>query len=86
MIKEIGVVAAVIMPLWNIPLIIKIVKRKSSKDISLSWALGVWICLAFMAPSGFISEDIVWRVFNIMNFILFSGVVLCVLWYRKSQS
>ena len=83
MIQKIGLVAAIIMPLWNIPLILKIIERKSSKDISLSWALGVWICLALMAPSGFVSKDIVWRVFNIMNFTLFSCVTFCVLWYRK---
>lgn len=83
MIEKIGLVAAIIMPLWNIPLILKIIQRKSSRDISLYWALGVWICLALMAPSGFVSKDIVWRTFNVMNFILFSSVVVCVLWYRK---
>ena len=83
MIEKIGLLAAVILPLWNIPLIVRIVKRKSSGDISIHWALGVWICLLLMAPSGFISEDPVWRVFSIANLTLFSGVVLTVLIYRK---
>lgn len=83
MIQKIALVAAIILPLWNIPLIIRIAKRKSSRDISIYWVLGVWICLALMAPSGFVSKDIVWRVFNIMNFILFSFVVISVLAYRK---
>ena len=39
-ISSIGVVAAAVLPLFNIPLIIRIVKRKSSEDISLSWAVG----------------------------------------------
>lgn len=83
MMQKIALVAAIILPLWNIPLIIRITKRKSSRDISIHWVLGVWICLALMAPSGFVSKDIVWRVFNIMNFILFSFVVISVLAYRK---
>jgi hypothetical protein len=35
-----------------------------------------------MAPSGFTSADIVWRTFNISNFILFSVVLAVVLSYR----
>ena len=83
LIDKIGLAAAIILPLWNIPLIVRIVKRKSSKDISLWWALGVWICIIFMAPSGFRSVDIVWRSFNIINLILFSAVASVTLYYRK---
>lgn len=85
-IEMIGLAASVIMPLWNIPLILRIIKRKSSADISLSWVMGVWICALFMAPSGFMSKDIVWRCFNIMNLILFTGVVIAVLRYRKGPN
>lgn len=85
MIQKIALVAAIILPLWNIPLIVRIIKRKSSQDISIYWVLGVWICLALMAPSGFISSDIVWRVFNIVNFVLFSAVAIVVLAYRKRK-
>lgn len=82
-INNVGLIAAIILPFWNIPLIVRIIKRKSSRDISLWWALGVWICLVAMAPSGFTSSDIVWRVFNITNIILFSAVVVTTLIYRK---
>jgi uncharacterized protein with PQ loop repeat len=82
LIEKIGLVAAVALPLWNIPLILKIVRRRSSGDISLAWALGVWVCILFMAPSGFRSEDIVWRTFNIINFVLFTCVVIATLKYR----
>lgn len=85
LIEQIGLVASVVMPLWNIPLIIKIVKRKSSSDISLSWVLGVWVCALLMAPSGFTSKDMVWRTFNIVNLVLFTGVVIAVLRYRKGK-
>jgi hypothetical protein len=78
-----GLICAVGMPFWNIPLIARIVKRGSSDDISLSWALGVWGCILFMAPSGFQSKDIVWKSFNIVNLVMFSAVVFFVLKYRK---
>lgn len=83
LIEIIGVIAAAVLPLWNIPLIVKIVKRGSSKDISLWWALGVWVCFLLMAPSGFTSKEIVWRTFNIANLILFTVVVGVTLKYRK---
>ena len=47
------------------------------------WAIGVWICLILMAPAGFVSKDIIWRTYNIINFILFSFVAVFVLVYRK---
>ncbi len=84
--EKIALIAAMVLPLWNIPLILRIVKRKSSRDISISWAVGVWTCFALMAPSGFFSKDLVWRVFNIVNFIFFSLVVIFVLAYRKERS
>ena len=84
--EKIGLVAAIILPLWNIPLIIKIIKRRSSGDISLAWVIGIWVCIVLMAPSGFQSKDVVWRAFNIMNFILFTAVFVTVLKYRKGKS
>ncbi len=85
-IEKIGLVTAIILPLWNIPLILKIVKRGSSADISLAWVVGVWVCVVLMSPAGFLSKDIVWRVFNIMNLILFTAVFITVLKYRKGKS
>lgn len=82
-VQKIGMVSAVVLPLWNIPLIVRVIRRKSSEDISLAWVWGVWICLLLMAPSGFTSSDFVWRVFNVVNFIFFSIVVLTVWIYRK---
>lgn len=81
--ETISLVCAILMPLFNIPLIMKIIKRKSSDDISLVWALGIWVCILLMAPSGFQSTDIVWRTFNITNLVLFTAVVVCVLKYHK---
>jgi len=84
-VEKVGLVAAVVLPLFNIPLIIKIIQRKSSKDFSLTWALGVWVCIILMAPSGFTSEDVVWRTFNYVNVVLFSVVVVVTLKYRNGK-
>ena len=81
-IEHMGQVAAIAMPLFNIPLIAKIVRRRSSTDISMSWLMGVWICALLMAPAGFSSADMVFRVFNIVNLVLFTGVVIAVWRYR----
>ena len=85
LIKTVGLVASVILPFWNIPLIVRIIRRKSSEDVSLYWVCGVWICFLFMFPSGLTSEDIVWKTFNIVNFILFTGVMITVLIFRKRK-
>ncbi len=85
LVEQVGLAASVALPLWNIPLIIKIVKRRSSADISMTWVLGVWVCSLLMAPSGFVSKDIVWRTFNIVNIVLFSGVAFAALKYRKGR-
>jgi len=86
MVQTIGLIAAITLPLWNIPLIVRVIKRRTSDDISLYWALGVWFSLVAMAPSGFASADIVWKAFNIVNSILFSCVLVVVLVFRKKAA
>jgi len=83
MIENMGLIASITMPLFNIPLIVKIIRRRSSTDISMSWVMGVWVCALLMAPSGFTSKDLIWRTFNIINLVLFTGVVIAVWRYRK---
>ena len=80
--ETLGMIAAVVLPLWNIPLMVQIRRRRSSKDVSLWWAIGVWVCLVAMLPSGLASPDRVFRLFTIVNLVLFSGVVVSVVRYR----
>lgn len=82
MIETIGLIAAIALPFWNLPLIARILKRKSSVDISPAWALGVWVCLVAMLPSGLRSADLVFKVFTVINLLFFSGVLFCVFRYR----
>lgn len=83
LVKMIGAIAGVCMPLFNIPLIVKIHKRKSSEDISLIWCIGIWFCILLMTPSALISSDFVLKSFGISNIFLFSVVVFFVFKYRK---
>jgi len=85
-IDKVGLFAAMIVPVWNLPLVFRIYKRKSSEDISLYWVIGVWSCFVMMFPSGLRSEDFVWKMFNIVNLIFFSIVALFVVIYRKRKS
>lgn len=82
MIKLLGLIAALILPLWNIPLVLRIVQRKSSKDLSLWWTFGVWAALLLMLPSALVSDDFVFKVFNIANLLIFTVVVAIVVRYR----
>ncbi|MBF0485964.1 MAG: hypothetical protein HQL16_05575 [Candidatus Omnitrophica bacterium] len=83
--ESMALVASIVMPLWNIPLIVKIFQRQSSEDLSLSWALGVWICMALMLPWAVMTKDIVLKVFSFVNFGLFSGVAFAVVKYRQRK-
>ncbi len=83
-VRLLGLVAGVMMPLWNIPLIVRIVRRRSCGDLSLLWLFGIWGCIVLMLPSSLISTDIVLKAFGISNFLLFSVVVMVVMKYRKS--
>lgn len=80
--KYAGMFAGIVMPLFNIPLVYKIWKRRSSSDISLAWALGVWGSILVMTPSAVLSPDPVFRIFGIANMLLFSLVLIFVLKYR----
>ncbi len=78
-----GMAASIIMPLFNIPLVLKIWRRRSSSDISLTWTLGIWGSILFMTPATLVSSDPVFRIFGIMNLVLFSTVAFSVLKFRK---
>ncbi|MBU4343251.1 MAG: hypothetical protein KKG01_06465 [Candidatus Omnitrophica bacterium] len=85
MIDKIALVASLVMPFWNIPLIIRIIKRRSSDDISIYWAVGIWLCLLAMLPSALKSDFIVWKAFAIGNLFMFTIVFLVTLLFHKKK-
>jgi len=82
MIEWVGLIAAVALPLWNIPLLVRMERRRSSEDVSLWWGFGVLGCLVLMLPSALVSEDRVFKVFTIANVVLFSLVVAQIVRFR----
>ena len=80
--RMIGMISAVALPFCNLPLSLRIQQRRSSYDISLAWAVGVWLCLLGMLPSGLASHDPVFRIFTVFNLVLFSAVLVQVLRFR----
>jgi hypothetical protein len=73
------------MPFFNIPLILKLLRRKSSEDLSLVWVSGVWFCALLMLPWGFLTGDGAFRIFTVTNFLLFSWVAFLVCRYRMRR-
>jgi uncharacterized protein with PQ loop repeat len=80
--RTLGIISAVVMPFFNIPLMYRIVRRKSSRDISLVWTIGVWLCIVGMFPATLVSADPVLKAYGIVNTLFFSGVALVVILYR----
>jgi len=79
---EISAWAGILLPLFNIPLIMRIIKRKSADDISLVWLFGVWICILLMSPAAFISKDFAFCAFGWTNLVFFTGVVIVTVKYH----
>ena len=72
------------MPFFDIPLIWRVMQRRSSQDISLVWTFGIWICILGMLPSSLVSVDPILKAFSIVNTLLFSAVVVAVVWYHPA--
>lgn len=81
-----GVIGGVAMPLFNIPLILRLWKRKSSADLSVTWALGVWACIVLMTPQALRSDDMAFRAFGAVNIIFFTVVTILILKYRRPRA
>lgn len=84
LIQPLGMISGVLMPFFNIPLILRIVKRGSSADISLAWVIGVWVCVVGMVPASLQSTDKVLYWFAVVNVIFFTGVLAAVLYFHPA--
>ena len=84
-IEKIGIVSGVALPLFNIPLIMRLMRRKRSEDFSLAWAVGVWVCIVLMTPQALRSNDTAFRAYGIVNIFFFSVVAFLVVKYRAKS-
>ena len=84
-VQKIGTISAVALPLFNIPLILKLLKCKRSDNYSITWAVGVWACIVLMTPQALHSTDMTFRVFGIMNILFFSVVAFLIVKYRRNH-
>jgi len=78
----IGAAAGFLMPFFNIPFILRIIKRKSADDVSLIWVFGVWLCILLMSPAAITSQDIAFRLFGWTNLVFFTVVVFVTVRYH----
>ena len=85
-IQKIGTAACIVMPFFNIPMILHMMKRKSSKDVSISWVLGIWVCTVLMTPQALRSQDTAFRAFGAVNIFFFSILTFFVLKYRNGPT
>lgn len=83
MIRTLGLIAAVVLPFWNIPLILRIARRRSSGDLSRWWAAGVLACILLMLPAALASPDAIFKVFSVLNAAFFSVVVIQIFRYHR---
>ena len=81
-IQQCGLVASIILPFFNLPLMIRIIRRRSADDVSLVWVIGVYVCFLIMLPAGLTTSDPVFKGFTIANLIFFSGVFFSVVYFR----
>ncbi len=82
---DVGVIASFALPLFNIPLILRMIKRKSSEDISMTWVIGVWVCIILMTPRALMSKDFAFQVYGVMNIVFFTLVLFFSAKYRKRK-
>ncbi len=81
--ETLGMIGGLAMPLFNIPLVYNIWKRKSSEGLSLTWALGIWVCIILMTPQAVNSPDTAFKMFGIANVTFFTVVIIFILKYRR---
>ncbi|MGE5306428.1 MAG: hypothetical protein ACM3TN_24215 [Alphaproteobacteria bacterium] len=84
MVQAIGIASGILMPFFNLPLMLRIIRRRSSEDISLVWVVGVWFCVMGLLPSSLQSPDPILFSFGVVNALLFSGVFLSVLYFHPA--
>ena len=84
-IEKVALVAGVVLPFFNVPLIIRLWQRKRAEDLSVAWAVGVWICIVLMTPQALRSTDVAFRAYGVVNVLFFTVVAFQIVWYRRKR-
>ena len=84
-IEKIALVAGVALPFFNVPLIIRLWQRKRAEDLSVSWAVGVWVCIVLMTPQALRSTDAAFKAYGVVNILFFTVVAFQIVWYRRKR-
>lgn len=84
-IELMAIVGGIVLPLFNVPLIARIARRKSSADMSLTWAVGVWVCIILMTPQALRSSDFSYRIYGAINIIFFTVTMFFIIKYRAKN-
>ena len=82
---DVGFIASFALPLFNIPLIMRMIKRKSSEDLSMTWVIGVWVCILLMTPRALMSDDLAFRAYGVTNILFFTLVFFFAAKYRMRK-
>jgi len=82
MIDIVGTIASFAMPFFNIPMILRLLKRKRSDDFSLVWTGGVTGCIFLMTPKALTSVDLAFKLFGYSNIILFTSMAFLIFYYH----
>lgn len=81
-VRPLGLVASIVLPFFNIPLMMRMIQRRSSADLSLIWVIGVFLCIVATVPAALQSPDVIFRVYQIINVIFFAGVTVLAIYFR----
>ena len=76
---------AILFLISGIPQIIKLIKTKSSKDISISMYLLTWIAVAIVIVDTYLHHDIGSATSNLVSLITMSITIFLVIKYRQKK-
>lgn len=82
MLETIAEISTSLISLFNIPFIMNIKKRKSSCDISLTWAAGIWICSVLMFVASIVSGNSIFQIIAVVNLAIFTVTALYIVRYH----
>lgn len=82
--KELGYICSMIVPVFHIPLIMKLVRKKSSQEWSLLSVIGFWIATLGIQPWALMTDDRALTILNTLSLMFISVELVLVIKYRRN--